>query len=300
MKKKSKKIPGTLRATDKVASVGPVLGGNPKKGTLSKKFFGCGIELDLGDKELLEAESNEFAKLKKVNANYGAALITAKNKVYLGQLHWYLRREVINFDDDPSLDSGTVRIRYAGTEGFYVTNIEFTKTNSATLKRVYAALDLVSTRGDEYVVEYSGRPCKTFSGTREEIKDKMATWLIPESPEPTPAYSPGLAYWRESRISKKKLAEEKRELRLVPKTDKDFLGSIGIKWESRWLKHKKLVEGLTYKEFRNASKAVSKVCPSCGNTFKNVHDAKQTFCSLPCEEDSGLTEKLKESFKGFV
>ena len=95
------------------------------------------------------------------------------------------------------------------------------------------------------------------------------------------------------------IEDENEKPKLGQQDDEALLKSMGIAWESRWLNHKKLVEGLTYKEFRNASKAVSKICPSCGNNFKTVHDANQVFCSLPCEEDGGLTEKLKEAFDRF-
>jgi hypothetical protein len=55
------KEPNTLRGSDKVASVGKVLGGKPKKGTLSKKFFGCSMIKNLGGKSIIsELTYKEF------------------------------------------------------------------------------------------------------------------------------------------------------------------------------------------------------------------------------------------------
>jgi hypothetical protein len=264
MKKKKSSKPGTLRATDKVASVGPVLGGNPKKGTLSKKFFGCGITPEIGDREVLdEATRNQFAKLKKVNIDHPAALITPKNHVYVGRMHYELRDVVARMHDDPSLLSGTVRVRFAGTVGYAHTVIEFANKDEATLQRVFAALE-IRTPGDWFTVEYSVPPLyPSWKGKKDEVKEEIQNWATMAEPEPVRSYSPAMAFWRES-------------------------------------KNEKTRKVLSYKEFQNASHATKKVCPSCQNTFKNVHSVDQQFCSLPCEKDGGLTSALQEAFSKFV
>jgi hypothetical protein len=69
-------------------------------------------------------------------------------------------------------------------------------------------------------------------------------------------------------------------------SDEDFLKSMGIANES-----------LTYKEFRNARNAESRVCPVCGSTFKNVHSADQQFCCQGCETKGTTMDKLQETFR---
>jgi len=60
--------------------------------------------------------------------------------------------------------------------------------------------------------------------------------------------------------------------------------------------NKSIIAELSYNEFRNASNAITKMCPTCSSPFKNIHDAKQKFCSKECEGPGQVAEKLKEAF----
>jgi hypothetical protein len=61
--------------------------------------------------------------------------------------------------------------------------------------------------------------------------------------------------------------------------------------------NKAIIAELTYREFRNASNAISKICPTCSSPFKNIHDANQKFCSKECEGPGQIAEKLKEMWE---
>jgi 8-oxo-dGTP pyrophosphatase MutT (NUDIX family)/predicted nucleic acid-binding Zn ribbon protein len=58
-------------------------------------------------------------------------------------------------------------------------------------------------------------------------------------------------------------------------------------------------EVLNYNEFRNAVNAVSKTCPVCSNSYKNVHSIDQKFCSKNCEEKGRRVTEVREAFKLF-
>lgn len=60
--------------------------------------------------------------------------------------------------------------------------------------------------------------------------------------------------------------------------------------------NKLIIAELTYKEFKNARNAVTKTCPACETSFKNIHDVNQKFCSQNCEKDGKVLLKLKETF----
>jgi len=416
--------PKVLGPKTKVKSVGPILGGNPKKNpTLSTKFFGtCSANNDPGDKLILGEASGELAKLKALGPHRGAALILPNNKVYVGKTHWRLRDELYSIGIDPSLETGTVRIRYAGTEGFDRTNIEFMNKEPSTIARVFSALDNIETPQDIFKVEFTATPWKQFCGSPQDIKPKIENWSGFDQEESEPRYSSDMNYWRghESRINKKKalkeydsshlaklgkLADLRRDenwgaalvlangavyvgplhyyLAMQAKENGDdasldagtirvryagtagfdtttiefktlnqqtidrimkiidFLsrktnvfdvectgartrGMHGTKDEikvmlDRLLKgyerdqaqakpqyssamnfwRESIQEAINYKSFKNATKAVSKTCPACDLSFKNISDPNQIFCSQQCEEDGGLALKLHEAFKRF-
>ena len=63
---------------------------------------------------------------------------------------------------------------------------------------------------------------------------------------------------------------------------------------------KSIIAELNYNEFKNATKAVTKTCPACEKSFKNVHDENQQFCSQTCEGKGKVVLKLKENFNKFA
>jgi hypothetical protein len=217
-------------------------------------------------KPLTESLEEQLGKLHTLSTRTAAALFTSENNIYVGTMHWFIADKVIENGDDPELNSGTVRIRYAGTEGIKNSVIEFTQHDAGTIGRVLLVLDNMPQYSGIWDVEFTGRPYKFFTGPKESVKNQISTWYENMNAPVAPKYSHAMNYWRTQ--------------------------------ESKKTKSKPLNE-LTYKEFRNASKAVTKNCPACKISFKNVHDANQKFCSMDCEKKGGLSLKLKEAFEAF-
>jgi hypothetical protein len=163
--------------------------------------------------------------LKQINIRNSAALISADNNVYLGDEHYLLRRYFRSVGINPELQTGVVRIRFEGTEGFYNTTIEFAKKDTETIQRVFTALDYVAAPNGTYVVEYTmSNVRKDFRGTSEEIKKEIEKWLNPVAP----SYSSNMNYWRtqESKKSLGRLLDEAKQKRELTKRLQEEFGKF--------------------------------------------------------------------------
>ncbi|VVC05892.1 Uncharacterised protein [uncultured archaeon] len=100
--------PNTLRGTDKVEPIGKVLGGNPKKGTLGKKFFGCSVLNDIGTKTLLDEyqkflQEQEMVSDKITAEDLRESFLLEYNKERL--LHDFTRKLEKRIQNDPTIDN---------------------------------------------------------------------------------------------------------------------------------------------------------------------------------------------------
>jgi len=197
--------PGVLKATDKVKSVGKVLGGNPKKGTLSKKFFGCSVIKDMSNKKILDEEINSFSKLHELNDHEGAALILQNKEVFIGIWHAELRKEAsIQYGYKmASLSNGAIRVRYTGSvEGYGDgTVIEFEKKDIKVISNIIEVIDNINSPADMFLLEYTG-PLGYWSakGNSSEVIEKLEKWGNPDKP----SMSTSVSYWHNSNLDESK------------------------------------------------------------------------------------------------
>ena len=270
--KKSNKAPATLRGKDKVA--GDSILGHPEKKnkTLTTKFFGgCSANNDPGNKDVLAEIDSPVPE----PITFGPTLQEEMMEKMWEELDHIkpskiTAKDVLKVAHKLSYANYAPRIRDRMTE---VLNTWFITRKDGLAKyqkpkhnvELTLADEMKLARTEKLVVleqmkkEFSGRPLRfiTFEDIIK-ISNKLAS------------------YWNLTTESKKKAL-------------------VYAKW---FLKEgiNTSAKPLSYTEFRNATHAVEKNCPHCGNSFKTIHDANQKFCCKGCEDKGTTAEKLKEAW----
>jgi hypothetical protein len=309
--------PKVLGPTDKVKSVGKILGGKPKiNPSLSTKSFGtCSANNDPGDKAILGEISwpmhvpvmsglpeslmtemwQKLASIKPTKITQQNILNAAKEISYTTFakeirdrmieviVHLFLHR------------SDGLALRQKPKHNVYEDELPHERQLANEIDRLYQIADDPTTPKDESLkllgkiqllyaeAERLGYVQKWEKEAAKEIEER------PDIPELLDIRDDLQGYITHAKTP------NKADLNLM----KNMKVSFDAPSDSRWLHDIGIAEGLTYKEFKNASRAVSKNCPVCNTSFKNVHAANQKFCSSTCEQKDGGSLKLKESFSKF-
>lgn len=341
MKKKNKK-PATLRGTDKVASVGTLLGAKKevKNPTLSKKFFGtCSVHHEPGNKSILGEDVADTNRLLKqiitcydiiYDKNSSAEVKNEFTKRARNLWNYAIQHNLIDFISKHIIWSANnadkFSIRKMKTELDQTNKLYNSDLTPERISHIYKdkldyLLKIAGQKGYKKLVStYSGKNKLSYpvpggwdkmlsdfgiiadtdnswlswgnagQGKSDIMLDLMNKNKASSTSKQDRKFLKSVGInpkgYREPKIKTKK--SETKEPAINPETDREFLRKMGIKEEKE--------ADLSYIEFKNAANAVEKICPVCGNKFKNVHDKNQKYCCAECENKGKIENKLIERF----
>lgn len=321
--------PKVLGPTDKVKSVGKILGGKPKKNpTLSTKSFGtCSANNDPGNKSILGEKTvdevqlaNDIDLLRKklvspflrpdekegvkelLNHLYGIARENGYPDKWEKGIEKQLKGKPTPHSFLNTIDDLKGRVSHrkspnAADKAWAKSgNVTFDDPTKNWTDQDWMKAMKISPDEDTRVSEGRELPFHepiSFSGhsMKEHLMGEM--WKLLSGIKP-------------SKITGDQIVNAARDIAI-----RDFAKRIRtemIEYLNYWFLHDpnglalkdkpkhRVQESLSYKEFRNARNAVDKTCPSCSTTFKNVHSPSQIFCSSACETKGGKAHDLHELF----